>query len=202
MAVQKSARQTVMNLIVGLGNPGVDYAQTRHNVGFEVVELLGRRHGIAIRKRAQRSVQGHGTIGGRKVILARPTTFMNLSGEAVGAICRMYRIPSEDVIVVVDDIALPVGTIRLRLKGSSGGHNGLESIERHLNTREYPRVRIGVGAARPGRMVDHVLGKFRPEERETVHESLERAADAIEAALRDGFEKAMNLYNKGVENRE
>ena len=185
-----------MHLIVGLGNPGAEYAGTRHNVGFEVVELLGRRHGIPLRKRALRSVLGDGIIEDERVILARPMTYMNLSGEAVGAIARRYRIPPEDIIVVVDDIALPIGTIRLRLKGSDGGHNGLESIERHLNTREYPRVRIGVGQARPGRMVDHVLSRFRPDERETIQNAIERAADSIETALKLDFETAMNHFNR------
>ena len=192
-----------MRLIVGLGNPGAEYAGTRHNVGFEVVELLGRRHGIPLRKRALRSVMGDGTIEEKRVILARPMTYMNLSGQAVGAITRMYRIPPQDVIAVVDDIALPIGTVRLRLKGSSGGHNGLESVETHLNTREYPRIRLGVGGARPGRMVDHVLSRFRPDEREIVEESIERAADAIEAALKHDFETAMNQFNsKRIGNSE
>lgn len=184
-----------MRLILGLGNPGVEYNGTRHNVGFEVIEKLGKRHGIAVRKRALRSALGDGIIEAQTVILARPMTYMNLSGEAAASICRMYRILPEDMIVVVDDIALPLGKLRLRLKGSSGGHNGLESIERHLHTQEYPRIRIGVGGAKPGRMVDHVLGKFKPSEREAVSESIDVAADAVEAALREGFEKAMNLFN-------
>ncbi len=194
-----------MHLIVGLGNPGAEYAGTRHNVGFEVVELLGRRHGIPLRKRALRSVIGDGTIENQRVILARPMTYMNLSGEAVGAIARRYRIPPEDIIVVVDDIALPIGTVRLRLKGSDGGHNGLESIERHLNTREYSRIRIGVGHAHPGRMVDHVLSRFRPDEREPIQNAIERAADSIETALKHDFAVAMNKFNskgEGAANSE
>lgn len=183
-------------LIVGLGNPGPEYAGTRHNVGFEVVDCLASRHHIPLRRRTLRALLGEGVIEGHPVILAKPMTYMNLSGEAVGAIVRRYRIPLENIVVVVDDIALPTGKLRLRLKGSSGGHNGLESIQRHLHTMEYPRVRIGVGAARPGAMVDHVLSRFRPEEREPIAEAIERAADAVEAALREGFEKAMNTYNR------
>src|SRR5437764_10183117 len=121
-----------MWLIVGLGNPGKEYEGTRHNVGFEVIERLAALHNITVRKRTLRSVLGDGTVEGQKAILARPMTYMNLSGEAVGAVARMYKIPPEQVIVVVDDIALPLGTLRLRYTGSSGGHNGLASIERHL----------------------------------------------------------------------
>ena len=188
-----------MRLIVGLGNPGPDYAGTRHNIGFEVINELAERHKINVRRRTLRSVIGDGTIEGERVILARPMTYMNASGEAVGAISRMYKIPPADIVVVVDDIALPLGKLRLRPKGSAGGHNGLDSVEHHLRTQDYPRIRIGVGAARPGRMVDHVLGKFRPDERETVAFAVDRAADAVEAPLRDGFEKAMNVYNRDGE---
>lgn len=184
-----------MRLIVGLGNPGAEYVGTRHNVGFETIDCLAKRLGIAVRRRDMRSLLGDGMVGEEKVILAKPMTYMNLSGEAVGAIVRMYRISPQSVIVVVDDIALPTGKLRLRLKGSSGGHNGLESIERHLNTQEYPRIRIGVGAPRRGEMVSHVLGRFRGEERDLIQEAIERAADALETALKEGFEKAMNLYN-------
>ncbi len=185
-----------MYLIVGLGNPGTQYAGTRHNVGWEVIERLSSRHRIPVKRRTMRSVLGDGVIEGKRAILARPMTYMNLSGEAVGAISRMYRIPPEQIIVVVDDVALPLGRLRLRLKGSCGGHNGLESIERHLSTQEYPRVRIGVGGARPGELIDHVLSKFRPDERAAIAEALDLAADAVEMALRDGFEQAMNVYNR------
>jgi PTH1 family peptidyl-tRNA hydrolase len=184
-----------MRLIVGLGNPGAEYAGTRHNVGFETIDCLAKRHGIAVRRRTLRSLIGDGLIEQERVILAKPMTYMNLSGEAVGAIVRMYRIAPQHVIVVVDDIALPTGKLRLRLKGSSGGHNGLESIEKHLGTQEYPRIRIGVDAPGHGEMVSHVLGRFRGEERELIQEAVERAADALETALREGFEKAMNRFN-------
>ncbi len=185
-----------VKLIVGLGNPGTQYAGTRHNVGFEAIEELAERHDIAVKKRDFRAVLGDGTISGQRVILARPMTFMNLSGEAVASICRMYKIESHDVIVIVDDIALPIGKLRLRMKGSAGGHNGLTSIEQHLHTRDYLRIRIGVGGAQPGRMVDHVLGKFRAPEREAIAEAIERACDAVELALSEGFEKAMNRFNQ------
>ena len=185
-----------MRLIAGLGNPGPEYAGTRHNVGFDVVEELSRRHGIPVRRRTMRSVLGDGLIEGCKVVIARPMTYMNRSGEAVAAICRMFKIPPSDVIVVVDDIALPTGALRLRLKGSPGGHNGLDSIQRHLGTPDYPRIRIGVGAARPGAMVDHVLSRFGRADRALIDEAVLRAADAVEMALREGFETAMNRFNR------
>lgn len=186
-----------MHLIVGLGNPGAQYTATRHNVGFEVVDRLAARHEIAVRRRTLKSVLGDGIIEGEKVILARPMTYMNLSGEAVGAIAHMYKIAPSDIIVVVDDVALPLGRLRLRLKGSAGGHHGLESVEAHLGTREYPRIRVGVGAPIGSDMIDHVLGKFRRDEIPVVTEALDLAADAVEKALRDGFETAMNAFNGG-----
>lgn len=184
-----------IRLVVGLGNPGAEYVGTRHNVGFEVIERLADRHQIAVCRRILRAVLGDGLIGGRRVLLARPMTYMNLSGEAVAAIARMHKIAPSEILVIVDDMALPIGRLRLRLKGSPGGHNGLESIQRHLRTKEYPRLRIGVGSAQPGRMVDHVLGRFRADERAIIEEAIERAADAVEMALRENFEKAMNHYN-------
>ncbi len=184
-----------MKLIVGLGNPGAEYAGTRHNVGFEVIDLLARRHNITVAKRNFKAVYGEGTIGGEKVLLVRPMTYMNLSGEAVGAIARFYKIEPADIIIISDDIALPAGKLRLRLQGSHGGHNGLENIFRLLATQAIPRVRIGVGAAGPGDMKGHVLSKFRKEEQDLMDEARERAADAIEFALREGFETAMNRYN-------
>ena len=135
-----------MKLIVGLGNPGAEYENTRHNIGFEALTMLAARHGIAVNKRNYRAVYGEANLGGEKVLLVRPMTFMNLSGESVGAICRFYKIPPEDVFVIYDDIALEVGRIRLRFQGSAGGHNGMKSLIQHLGTQEIPRIRIGVGS--------------------------------------------------------
>jgi PTH1 family peptidyl-tRNA hydrolase len=184
-----------MKLIVGLGNPGAEYAGTRHNVGFEVIERLANRHGIAVVRRDFRSVFGDGRIADEKVILMRPMTYMNLSGEAVGALCRFYKIAPGDVWVVLDDVALPPGQLRLRYKGSAGGHNGLESVLRHLQTPAVPRIRIGVGAPQPGELIGHVLSRFRREELPVMAAAYERAADAVECALREGFETAMNRFN-------
>ncbi len=184
-----------MKLIVGLGNPGSDYAGTRHNVGFDAVTLLAERHRIPVAKRNFQSVYGEGQIGTERVILARPMTFMNLSGEAVAALCRYYKIEIADIVVIVDDVALPVGQIRLRYKGSSGGQNGLKSLIQHLKTEEFARIRIGVGAARPGGLVNHVLSKFGKDEQPLIREALERAVDAVDCTLKEGFELAMNRFN-------
>ncbi len=184
-----------MKLIVGLGNPGSEYEGTRHNVGFEVIDLLARRHNISVSKRNFKSVYGEGSIGGERVLLMRPMTFMNLSGEAVGAIVRFYKLEPTDVWVVLDEVALVPGRIRLRFKGSAGGHNGLANIISALHTQEVPRIRLGVGAAKPGAMVGHVLGKFRKEEYPLIEEAVALSADAIECGLKEGFEMAMNRFN-------
>lgn len=184
-----------MKLIVGLGNPGTQYANTRHNVGFEIVEILAKRHAISISKRNFKGVYGEGFIGAEKAILLRPMTYMNLSGQSVSAISAFYKIAPQDILTILDDVALETGKLRLRYKGSAGGHNGLANIIQLMGTDEIPRIRVGVGAARPGDMVNHVLGKFRKEEREEMNVACEIAADAIEYALREGFEKAMNQYN-------
>jgi len=184
-----------MKLIVGLGNPGAEYSGTRHNVGFAVIDTLARRHGIAVTKRSFKAVYGEGQIEGERVVMARPMTYMNNSGEAVAAIARYYKIDPADVIVVLDDIALDPGRLRLRFKGSAGGQKGLKSVIQHLGTEETPRIRIGVGAAPPDDRVGHVLGRFRREELPLIEEAIGRAADAVECALREGFENAMNRYN-------
>ncbi len=184
-----------MKLIAGLGNPGAEYAGTRHNAGYEVIEILARRHRIAVAKRNFKAVYGEGIIGDERVLLVRPMTYMNNSGEAVAAVARYYKLTPSDMIVIMDDINLPVGRIRLRLKGSAGGQNGLASVLQHLGTQEVPRIRIGVGGAQPGNMVGHVLGRFRPEEQLLIQEAYVRAAEGVECAVQEGFEMAMNRYN-------
>lgn len=184
-----------MKLIVGLGNPGAQYAGTRHNVGFDVIELLANRHNIPVTKRDFKAVYGEGIIEGERALLVRPMTYMNLSGEAVGALARFYKIASADVIVILDDIALAVGRLRLRMQGSDGGHNGLANIIAHLNTQQIPRIRVGVGMPRSGEMIGHVLARFRKEELPLMQEAYLRSAEAVECALAEGFEKAMNRFN-------
>ena len=182
-------------LVVGLGNPGDRYRGTRHNVGFEVIDEVARRHGISVRRRQFRALVGDGLVAGVRVVLVEPQTYMNLSGESVGGLARMYRVAGPDIIVVSDDVALPIGKLRLRLLGSAGGHNGLKSLEAHLGTQDYKRVRIGVGGPQTSGLTDHVLGRYTADERLVIDAAVPRAADALEMALRDGFEAAMNVFN-------
>jgi peptidyl-tRNA hydrolase, PTH1 family len=184
-------------LIAGLGNPGPRFTGTRHNAGFMAVDELARRHGMTFSGRQANAEISRGTIEGLAVILAKPRTYMNLSGQAVGALARYYKIPLERVLVVYDDIALPLGTIRIRAKGSAGGHNGVASIIQNLGTQDFPRLRIGVDrpAGFQSNQVDWVLSRFDREERKIVDEALTRAAEAIESVLSDGLDRAMNTYN-------
>ncbi|MFL7810093.1 MAG: aminoacyl-tRNA hydrolase [Anaerolineae bacterium] len=183
-------------LIVGLGNPGREYAGNRHNVGFDCVDLLAEKHGIALSKSQHKARLGTGQVAGRRAILAEPQTYVNSSGEAVGAVARYYKVAPEDVLVIYDDLDLPQGTIRLRPGGSSGGHNGIKSIIEHLGTQAFPRVRIGIGRP-PGRMEpkDYVLQDFSAAEREGMVEVYDRVVDAVETFIHEGIREAMNRYN-------
>jgi len=188
-------------LIVGLGNPGKEYAGTRHNAGFLLAEHLGQRwqaNWNLEKKFSSRVAKVERD--GRKIILAQPQTFMNHSGEAVAALSNFYRLPSEKILIVVDDADLPLGEIRLRSSGSSGGHHGLESIEHHLATRNFPRLRIGIGRrTSDGRQItNYVLGQFATEERELVEKVLARAGEQVECWLSAGIEKAMSQFNGAV----
>lgn len=183
-----------MKLIVGLGNPGRRYAHTRHNVGFDVIDMLAKQNHIRVLRRASHAVIGQGTIAGEEVILAKPQTFMNLSGSSVADIARKLHIKPEDIIVIYDEAALPVGKIRIRPGGSAGGHNGMKSIIHHLRTQEFPRIRIGIGAMR-GNNVDYVLSRFSRADAAVVRDAMIDAANALEAIFRDGIEPAMNKYN-------
>lgn len=190
-----------MYVIVGLGNPGDKYARTRHNVGFDVIDLLAEQNGISVTERKHKALIGKGRIAGQAVILVKPQTFMNLSGESVGDILHFYKLdPAQDLIVISDDVALDPGTLRIRKKGSAGGHNGLKNIIAHCHTEEFMRVRIGVGKLPPnGDMIAHVLGRFAPEDRHLVELSYERAAQAIDCILSEDVDKAMSRYNGKVE---
>jgi PTH1 family peptidyl-tRNA hydrolase len=182
----------LFQLIVGLGNPGREYVDTRHNVGFMIVDRLAAKSQADWR--SEKGWQSELVRAGGSW-LCKPQTFMNLSGQAVSRIATFYKIPSESILVVLDDLALPLGKLRFRTSGSAGGHNGLQSIIDHLGTSEVSRLRVGIGAAEPQGAVDHVLGRFRPEEREVLTETLDRALAAVECAQANGLQAAMNSFN-------
>ena len=195
--VQITERKIRMILIVGLGNPGREYANTRHNIGFRAIDQLSQQYSIPLNQKKHKAIYGSGYIEGQKVILAQPQTYMNLSGESVRELVDFYKIEPEDVIVIFDDISLPVGQLRLRKKGSAGGHNGIKNIIAHLGSQDFPRIKIGVGEKPAGwDLKDHVLGAFSKEDEPLVKESIENAADACKIMLTDGIESAMNIYNQ------
>ena len=184
-------------LIVGLGNPGAEYARTRHNAGFLVVEELARRASADwnFEKKFDARVAKR-DLGAHKILLAEPQTFMNASGEAVAALLNFYRVPVSQLLVIVDDADLPLGEIRLRARGSSGGHHGLESIEQHIGSREFARLKVGIGRKDGQREITNfVLGKFSGTETRLLEKVLQRAADQAECRVADGLEKAMNRFN-------
>lgn len=185
-----------MKLVVGLGNPGGKYEATRHNIGFRVVDELARRHGIDLNRSRFSSLFGSGTIGSEQVVLLKPGTFMNLSGRAVREAATFYKLVPADLLVISDDMALPLGRLRLRKGGSAGGHNGLASIIRELGSDAFPRLRIGIEQVAGERMVGHVLSPFSRQEEEVVGPAVARTADAVECWLAEGMDAAMNRYNK------
>jgi PTH1 family peptidyl-tRNA hydrolase len=189
-----------VKLVAGLGNPGAQYRETRHNVGFAVVDWLAERHHVAFGTGPADALEGRWRDGGDGVLLVKPLTFMNLSGEAVGALVRYYRVASADVLIVCDDVHLPLGRLRVRASGSEGGHNGLRSIAQHLGTTEYARLRIGVGRGDTRRdLADHVLSRFESEERSEVDRAIARSAVAVEDWVVHGLAYVMNTYNRAVE---
>lgn len=190
-----------MKLIVGLGNPGAEYAHTRHNMGFDVIDELASRWGISLWKEDMKAQIASYVRDGEKILLVKPLTYMNNSGEAVGAIARYYKVEPEDIFVVCDDLDLPVGKTRIRKKGASGGHNGIKSLIAHLGTEEFNRFRIGVGHPRDGHtVVQHVLGRPYGEEIPEIEAAKMHTADSIEGALKIGVDKAMNQFNPKRQN--
>ena len=182
---------SALRLVVGLGNPGAEYENTRHNVGFMVLDRMAQ--GVSDWKR-ERAWLAHITrVEG--VVLCKPETFMNLSGRAVSAVARFYQIPTDGILVVLDEMALPLGRLRLRAGGSAAGHNGMKSIMEALGTQDVARLRLGIGGAAPGEAVGHVLGKFRKDERLAVEEMLARSEDAVRMVQREGLQPAMNAFN-------
>jgi PTH1 family peptidyl-tRNA hydrolase len=206
-------------LVVGLGNPGTRYARNRHNVGFRVVEEFGRAHAFDFARKKFNAQIAEGASDGARVLIAKPQTYMNASGEAVSKLCSFYKIASQDLLVVYDDLDLPLGKLRLRGSGSAGGHHGMESIIAHIGTSDFPRLRVGIGrpsaATRAGRRsnsnstvarvvasrnlkadVDHVLGDFEGDEGIVAEAAIARAVEAIDVWIEDGIEKAMNKFNQ------
>src|SRR5262245_40672828 len=190
-----------MKLIVGLGNPGEKYRGTRHNVGFEVVDLLARRRDLIFEAAPADALQAKWRRAEGAVLLAKPLTFMNLSGGALGALSRFYKIEIPDLLVVTDDVNLPLGRLRARASGSEGGHNGLKSVADSLGSIDYPRLRIGVGRGDMRRdLADHVLARFEPDEVPGIDAAIARAADAVETWISEGLAKVMNTFNRAEEN--
>lgn len=185
-----------MYLIVGLGNPSKEYNNTRHNIGFDTIDALADKYGIRINIAKFKSLVGTGMIEGQKVLLMKPQTFMNLSGEAVRAAIDFYKIDPSEIIVISDDINLGVGQLRIRLKGSAGGHNGLKNIILHAGSDGFMRIRMGVGEKPKGwDLADYVLGHFSADERKIMDESIKFAGEAVCLMINDQAEKAMNIYN-------
>lgn len=185
-----------MYIIAGLGNPTKEYDKTRHNVGFAVIDQLADRYGIDVSERKHRAFCGKGVIEGQKVLLVKPQTFMNLSGESLRSAMDYYKALPEELIVIYDDISLPPGQLRIRLKGSAGGHNGIKNIIAHLGTQEFPRIKVGVGE-KPPRMdlKDYVLSRFSKGEQELMEEAFREVAQAVAMMISDGADRAMNHFN-------
>ena len=184
-------------LLVCLGNPGKEYENTRHNIGFMAADELARREGVKVNKLRYRALTGEVRAGGQRVLVLKPQTYMNLSGEAVKLAGGFYKIPPDHVLVVSDDVALPLGKLRIRAGGSAGGHNGLKNIIAHLGTEQFPRIRVGVGAPEHPEfeMIDWEIGKFSQQERKLADEAVKRAVDAALCVMEQGIQEAQNRFN-------
>lgn len=187
-----------MYIIAGLGNPDRKYQNTRHNIGFEVIDAIAGKNQITVGERRYKAIIGKGYVGGRKVVLVKPQTYMNLSGESIRQVIDFYKVDEKsELIVIADDVSLEPGQIRIRRKGSAGGHNGLKNIILHLGHDEFCRVKMGVGEKPDGYdLADYVLGHFSDKEREIMDESITRAAEAVEVMIAEGPDAAMNQFNK------
>ena len=184
-----------IKLIVGLGNPGARYANSRHNIGFMIADRCARAHEFDFARKRFNAQIAEGSIGRQRILLAKPQTFMNLSGDAVGKLFAFYKIAPHDLLVIYDDLDLPLGKMRLRSRGSAGGHHGMESIIARVGTSDFPRLRVGIGRPNPDADIDHVLGSFDADERAVMDETFARAVGAIDAWLADGIAAAMNRFN-------
>ena len=185
-----------MYIIAGLGNPGKEYEKTRHNTGFMVIDKLAEKYNIEIVKEKHKSLIGMGVIEGEKVVLVKPQTFMNLSGEAIREVMSFYKEELSNFIVAFDDIDLPIGTIRIKERGSAGTHNGVKSLVHELRSQEFKRIKVGIGTPNGKTdLIGHVLGKFSAEEMDNINKSTDDAVEAVRTIIKDGISKAMNSYN-------
>ncbi len=183
-----------MKLVVGLGNPGLKYRHTRHNVGFDVVDILAKRHGEKVRSRINDALCGRIKLSGEDVLLVKPQTFMNASGRSVARFLKKEPVEIEDILVIYDDLDLPLGRIRIRPSGGAGGHRGMGSIIESIGSKDFPRIRIGI--EKRGNAADHVLSRFSRDEKKVVPVALEQSADAVEHIVKEGLDSAMNLFNR------
>jgi PTH1 family peptidyl-tRNA hydrolase len=184
-----------MYIIAGLGNPGKRYENTRHNLGFITIDAIARENGIHVNKIKHKALVGEGIISGQRVLLVKPQTYMNLSGESIREVIEYYKTEPENLLVIYDDIDIPLGQIRVRKKGSAGTHNGMRSIIYQIQTDLFPRIRIGIGGERKRGLINYVIGGFKKEEKETIEDAVIRAAKAAVSILEKGIEKTMSEYN-------
>lgn len=185
-----------MKLIIGLGNPGKEYDKTRHNIGFEAIDAIANAHNISVNKSKFKGLFGEGFIGTSKVILVKPQTYMNLSGESITAFISWYKVDPKDILVIYDDVSLSLGLLRIRQKGSAGGHNGIKSIIQHHGTNEFQRIKIGVGEKPQGwDLADYVLSRFSNSEMKLMDTTMEDVAGATQMIIEKGIQEAMNAYN-------
>lgn len=189
-----------MFLIAGLGNPGKQYEMTRHNIGFEVIDYISKEYNIKVNKIKHKALIGEGVLQGERVILAKPQTYMNLSGESIREICSYYKLGAENIIIIYDDIAIPSGSVRIRAKGSAGGHNGMKSVIYQLQTDEFMRLRIGVGAPKHKDydLKDYVLGRFGSDEADDIISAVKSCPDALVMMMRSGANAAASKFNRTV----
>jgi len=192
-----------MKLIAGLGNPTKEYDGTRHNAGFEVIDYIAGKLGVSVKEKKHKGLIACGVFNGEKILLLKPQTYMNLSGESIRAAADFYKLELEDIVVISDDITLPLGQLRIRLKGSAGGHNGLKNIILHLGSDDFARVKVGVGEEeRKGELRDYVLGHFSKDEKDIIAEEIKKAGEAALMLATGSREEAMNLYNRKVKKSE
>ena len=198
-----ASREPISHIVVGLGNPGAQYLHTRHNAGFLAIDYICNKYNARVNKSAHKGLVGEATIAGKRVLLVKPQTFMNLSGECVRAVLDFYKISPDNLIIIYDDISLDVGRLRVRRDGSAGGHNGIKSIIQHLGTQNFQRIKIGVGEKpKNWDLADYVLSRFSKEDRATVDVAMKNVAHAASLIVQGEIDEAMNLYNKKQTGKE